>query len=149
LPARRIVAVDVSDAMLEIARAKVVGPIEWLRSDLLEFFDQRVDRFDRFVSTYAIHHLLGDEKAVLFERIRSAARPGARAVFGDLMFETAHERLVALERYRPTLPDVAQAIEEEFFWLVDESVAALQDLGFAVSTRRFSDLSWGILATLD
>jgi len=149
LPARRIVAVDVSDAMLEIARAKVVGPIEWLRSDLLEFFDQRVDRFDRFVSTYAIHHLLGHEKAVLFERIRNAARPGARAVFGDLMFETAHERLVALERYRPTLPDVAQAIEEEFFWLVDESVAALQDLGFAVSTRRFSDLSWGILATLD
>lgn len=62
LPARRIVAVDVSNGMLEIARGKVAGPIEWVRNDLLEFFDRRADRFDRFVSTYAIHHLLAGEK---------------------------------------------------------------------------------------
>jgi len=149
LPARRIVAVDVSDAMLEIARGKVTGPIEWVRNDLLEFFDHRADRFDRFVSTYAIHHLVHDEKAALFQRIRDAARPGARAVFGDLMFATARERDAAVERYRKTLPDVAEAIEAEFFWLIDEAVGELERLGFVVSTHRFSDLSWGILATLD
>lgn len=148
LPARRIVAVDVSDAMLEIARSKLSGPIEWHRNDLLEFFDHSANRFDRFVSTYAIHHLLADEKAALFQRIRDAANPGARAAFGDLMFETAHDRVVAIERYRRTRPDVAEAIEQEFFWLIDESVAELERLDFVVSTRRFSDLSWGILATL-
>jgi putative AdoMet-dependent methyltransferase len=148
LPARRIVAVDVSAAMLEIARGKVGGPIEWVRNDLLEFFDHRADRFDRFVSTYAIHHLLPDEKAALFQRIRDAARPGARAAFGDLGFATARERDAAVERYRKTLPDVAEAIEAEFFWLIDDAVGELERLGFIVSTQRFSDLSWGILAAI-
>jgi putative AdoMet-dependent methyltransferase len=148
LPARRIVAVDVSQAMLSIARTKVAGPIEWQRDDLLEWFDRRDARFDRIVSTYAIHHLLPDEKLTLFKRIRDAAAPRARVVFGDLMFESAQRRTEALKRYRGPWPDVADAIEQEFFWLVDESIEALERLGFDVSTCRFSDLSWGILATL-
>jgi hypothetical protein len=63
------------------------------------------------------------------------------------MFETAREHEVAIERYRRTRPDVAEAIEAEFFWLIDESLAELERLDFVVSTQRFSDLSWGILAT--
>jgi putative AdoMet-dependent methyltransferase len=149
LPARRIVAVDVSQAMLSIARAKVAGPLEWRRDDLLEYFDHRPERFDRIVSTYAIHHLLPDEKLTLFRRIRDVAKPRARVVFGDLMFESAQRRTDAIERYRSSAPDVADAIEEEFFWLLDDSVEALARLGFDVSTRRFSDLSWGLLATLE
>jgi putative AdoMet-dependent methyltransferase len=148
-PARRVVAVDVSAAMLEIAARKVLDPIEWQRGDLLEYFDQRSERFDRFVSTYAIHHLVPDEKEALFRRIRDAARPDARAAFGDLMFESAHDRARALERYREERPDVAEAIEDEFFWIVDDCVDALRRSGFAVATHRVSELSWGVLATLD
>ncbi len=148
-PAQRIVAVDVSTAMLEIAAAKVSRPVEWQRGDLLEFFDESPGRFDRFVSTYAIHHLVPSEKDLLFQRIRDAANPGARAVFGDLMFETERERTDAIERYRLDWPDVAAAIQEEFFWIVDDCVEALQRCGFSVTTRRVSDLSWGVLAILD
>ncbi len=148
-PARRIVAVDVSTAMLEIAATKVRGSVEWQRGDLLEYFDEHRDRFDRFVSTYAIHHLVAGEKALLFERIRDVARPGARAVFGDLMFESERHRTDAIERYRREWPDVAAAIEDEFFWIVDDCVEALQRLGFSVAAHRVSDLSWGVLATLD
>jgi hypothetical protein len=64
------------------------------------------------------------------------------------MFETARDRAVAIERYRRTRPDVAEAIEQEFFWLIEDSVAELERLDFVVSTKRFSDLSWGILATV-
>jgi putative AdoMet-dependent methyltransferase len=148
-PARRVVAVDVSTAMLEIAATKVRGTVEWQRGDLLEYFDRSGDRFDRFVSTYAIHHLVPDEKEVLFRRIRDAANPGARAAFGDLMFESARERASAIERYRSKRPDVAAAIEDEFFWIVDDCVDALRRSGFVVATHRVSDLSWGVLATLD
>jgi putative AdoMet-dependent methyltransferase len=148
-PARRIVAVDVSTAMLQIAAPKVRGSVEWQRGDLLEYFDEHRDRFDRFVSTYAIHHLVASEKALLFERIRHVARPGARAVFGDLMFESERHRTDAIERYRREWPDVAAAIEHEFFWIVDDSLDALQRSGFSVAAYRVSDLSWGVLATLD
>ena len=153
LPARRIVAVDVSSAMLAIAAHKTApsdptGCIEWVHDDLLACFDGRSEPFDRFVSTYAIHHLQDDEKTELFQRIRSVAKRSARVVFGDLMFESARHRTEALARYRDAWPDVAAAIEEEFFWLLDESVEALEGLGFSVATRRFSDLSWGVIARL-
>src|SRR5262249_12409660 len=64
-PAARLVAVDVSAEMLAIAKRKIPRPVEWVLDDLLGYFDGRVDRFDRFVSTYAIHHLVADEKVEL------------------------------------------------------------------------------------
>jgi putative AdoMet-dependent methyltransferase len=146
--AERIVAVDVSEAMLAIAKSKVPAPVAWLCADVLEFFDHTAERFDRIISTYAIHHLTPDEKILLFERIRDAANPHARVVLGDLMFESIRHRREAAERYRGRWPDVAEAIETEFFWTLDDCVPAIERLGFAVSLRRFSDLSWGLQANL-
>ena len=126
--------------MLDIAATKVRGSVEWQRDDLLEYFDGRTDRFDRFVSTYAIHHLIPSEKELLFQRIRHAANPGARAAFGDLMFESERHRRDAIERYRSEWPDVAAAIEDEFFWIVDDCVAgaaAFRILGRDASRQRF------------
>ena len=146
--AARIVAVDVSAEMLAIAEAKIAGRVEWVRDDLLGYFDGRADRFDRFVSTYAIHHLVADEKFDLLQRIRNVANPGARVAIGDLMFESARHREAALERYRATVPDVADAINDEFFWLLDETADSFEKLGFSLTKRRFSDLSWGVVARL-
>ncbi|HTO59404.1 MAG TPA: class I SAM-dependent methyltransferase [Pseudomonadales bacterium] len=147
-PAARVVAVDVSTDMLAIARTKVVRPIEWACGDLLQYFDQHVGPFDRFVSTYAIHHLVADEKTELFQCIRNVAAKGARIAFGDLMFESSRERIDAIECYRATAPDVATAIEEEFFWLIDDTTRTLENLGFSLTKRRFSHLSWGIAGEL-
>jgi putative AdoMet-dependent methyltransferase len=147
--AERIVAVDISLEMLALAQHKIVGPVTWVHNDLLAFFDTPTTPFDRVVSTYAIHHLVADEKRELFARIRNCLSAGGRAVFGDLMFESAHARQRAQHAYRDGgWSDVAAAIDDEFFWLLDESVPELQRLGFLVETRRFSDLSWGISATL-
>ena len=144
-----IVGVDISAQMLALARHKLGDRVQWVHSDLLAFFDDETLRFDRVVSTYAIHHLVADEKRTLLRRIKACLRPGGRAVFGDLMFESARVREDALRKYTVAgWADVADAIEHEFFWLVDESVADLLDLGFRVATRRFSDLSWGLCARL-
>ena len=142
-----IVAVDISHEMLALARKKVGERVRWVHNDLLAFFDDEA-RFDRVVSTYAVHHLAADEKHMLLRRIRECLRPGGRVVFGDLMFESAQTRLDALRRYAAEgHADVVDAIEHEFFWLLDESVAELLNLGFRVTTRRFSDLSWGLSAS--
>ena len=147
-PAARTVAVDVSKDMLALARIKVARPVEWVCDDLLQYFDRSVGPFDRVVSTYAIHHLIADEKTELFRRMRAVAADGARFAFGDLMFESSRDREDAIERYRATAPDVAAAIEEEFFWLIDDATRALENLGFSLTKRRFSDLSWGIAGAL-
>jgi hypothetical protein len=41
--------------------------------------------------------------------------------------------------------NTAQAIAEEFFWLIDPTVAELRVLGFHVRVTRFSDLSYGMV----
>ena len=145
-----VVAVDISPQMLLLARAKIDAGVTWVHDDLLGFFDAQTAHFDRVVSTYAIHHLDADEKRMLFARIRDCLLPGGVAVFGDLMFETALARQQAQARYRGNgWFDVAGAIELEFFWLLDDCAPALTQLGLTVATRRFSDLSWGLSATLD
>ncbi len=40
--------------------------------------------------------------------------------------------------------DLADEIEDEFFWNVEETVGELAGLGFRVTKERFSRLSWGI-----
>jgi hypothetical protein len=40
----------------------------------------------------------------------------------------------------------AQRLKEEFFWSIDAAVVHLSELGFQVESRRFSDLSYGIIA---
>jgi hypothetical protein len=41
-----------------------------------------------------------------------------------------------------------EALKEEFFWYLDPSIEKLEDLGFQVKVKRFSDLSYGVLAAL-
>lgn len=140
----RVTAVDTSARMLDIARSKLGDRIAYVQADLLGFFDVP-RRFDRIVSTYAVHHLEDDEKHELFRRVKNALTPGGRAVFGDLMFESAGGRDVAIAAFSAKgLTDVVDAIETEYFWLLDDVLPALRNLGFVVETQRFSELSWGV-----
>ena len=143
--ARRVVCVDISSKMTELARPKLahLPSVEYVRTDLLEFFDE-LRAFDRLVSTYAVHHLTEDEKAVLLECVAQSLRPGGIAVFGDLMFADRTVAAAMAVKYAE-LPEVSQSFEDEHFWYLDNAVAMADAAGLAVTDRRrFSDLSWGI-----
>jgi putative AdoMet-dependent methyltransferase len=158
-PAREIVCVDVSREMSSIARDKLAAspwasstPCRFVEADLLEAFEVVEGDFDVVASSYAVHHLTGDEKAALFASLRARLSPGGRAVFGDLMFESAAAQREALSRLRAAGDadsiELASTIEDEFFWDLERATSELRHLGLAVRTRRFSELSWGVAATL-
>jgi putative AdoMet-dependent methyltransferase len=143
--ARRVTCVDVSAAMMERARPKLahLSSVEYAVVDLLEFFDTP-RRFDRLVSTYAVHHLTEDEKATLLRLVASSLPPGGIAAFGDLMFED-HVSEQALRETYAGKAEVVASFDEEYFWYVDAVPAMAESAGLVLTTsRRFSDLSWGI-----
>jgi putative AdoMet-dependent methyltransferase len=148
---KRLVCVDISEKMLAVAQQKLVGRkgVEFVQADLLGYFEREdVPQFDAVVSTYAIHHLTEDEKAVLFRKIDGVLKPGGRAVFGDLMFRDSGARDQQVEAYREQgRMDIVEDIEDEFFWLVSQADLLLGVFGFQTEVKRFSDLSWGIAAT--
>lgn len=145
---RELICVDVSEKMEEIAKGKL-SSLEnrtFLQDDILAVFDRDLGTFDTILSAYAIHHLTEDEKGILFQQIRSSLNEGGIAVFGDLMLENAAARRDKIGQYRKIGNDiVAEAFDEEFFWHLDEALAALRNLGFQVQWKRFSDLSYGIV----
>ena len=143
--AGRVFCVDISTKMMELSRPKLahLHSVEYVRADLLEFFDEP-RAFDRLVSTYAVHHLTEDEKSVLLERVARSLAPGGIAVFGDLMFGNRAEAAAMAEKYAEW-PEVSQSFEEEHFWYLDNAAAMAEAAGCVITdTRRFSDLSWGI-----
>ena len=147
--ARRLVCVDVSAEMLGVARDKLqaIADVEYLQADLLECFDSLSERFDTLVSTYAIHHLTDSEKLLLFRAMAETLEPGGVAVIGDLMFADEEHRRRYLTRLRASnRVELAEEIEDEFFWNLASAVAELEGLGFQVTTERFSELSWGLAA---
>lgn len=144
-----LVCVDVSEKMAAIGKQKLSGRagVSWVLADLLAFFDQPLESFDRVLSSYSIHHLTPEEKIILFEKVWSVLVPGGSAVFGDLMFESDRGRQVQLDRYaRSGRRDLVNEIEDEFFWNLEDALRAMKTLGFETAHRRFSDLSWGVLA---
>lgn len=146
---KALVCVDISAEMTRINMRKLASfkNVTWVLSDLLEFFDEPRPAFDTFISTYAVHHLTEEEKQSLYKLLWSVLTPGGVAVFGDLMFENEMQRQQILNDFRRNDRErLANEIEQEFFWDVALAKQGLRRLGFEVRVRRFSTLSWGLLA---
>jgi putative AdoMet-dependent methyltransferase len=142
-------AVDISAAMMEVAKTKTVDqPVSYCQDDILTFVEQATEPYDYVLSTYTLHHLTPAEKSVVFERCYELLNPGGVALFGDLMFEDADARLSLREQFRQQGIDwLLDIMNKEFYWDIGDSLSDLQRIGFACATERFSDLSWVIQAT--
>jgi cyclopropane fatty-acyl-phospholipid synthase-like methyltransferase len=146
---RELIAIDVSEKMEAIAKGKVghLPNRRFIKADLLEVFGQPLGHFDAVISTYTLHHLIEDEKGYLFQKIFGCLAPGGRAVFGDLMVQNEAEKTAKIRAYLSAGDGATvDALRTEFFWIVDTAVAQLETLGFQVRTRRFSDLSYAVVA---
>jgi tRNA (cmo5U34)-methyltransferase len=146
-PVARLVCVDASTEMLALAEPKLPPATEYVVADLLEYVSSGGPDLDVVVSTYAIHHLTADEKTALFHGLARRLRPGGRFVAGDLMLAG---RSAASGLAADVAPEVvAELLDEEFPWFVDEADRALADAGFRdIVWERFSALSWAVCARL-
>ncbi|MEZ4862598.1 MAG: class I SAM-dependent methyltransferase [Caldilineaceae bacterium] len=146
--AQELIGVDISTHMMALARPKLahLPQVTLVQADLLGFFAQRQRHCDALFSTYAIHHLTDDEKALLFRQIWQALAPGRRAVFGDLMFADAAAQSEITQKYAAAGDsEMVETFAEEFFWQLDLATYALHQANFhLVEVKRFSELSWGV-----
>ena len=101
-PCQSLVCVDVSAEMTKIAKQKLRGAshISYVQADILEYFDADPPPFDVAISTYVVHHLTQKEKELLLDQLVQWLLPGGRALFGDLMLESAQEERVLIDHYR-------------------------------------------------
>ena len=146
--AEHTTAVDISAAMMEVAKTKTVGqPVTYFQDDILTFLEQATETYDYVLSTYTLHHLTPAEKSVAFRRCCELLNPGGVALFGDLMFEDPAARLALREQFRQQGIDwLLDIMNKEFYWDIGDSLSDLQRIGFTCDTERFSDLSWVIRA---
>lgn len=102
--ANEVVAVDVSEKMLDVLRVKAteqgITNVTHMVADLTElsFPD---NSFDVIVSSYALHHLRDDDKERLMSSCQRWLRPGGRIVIADMMFgrlATQRDRRIALAK---------------------------------------------------
>ncbi|MBE3068294.1 MAG: class I SAM-dependent methyltransferase [Chloroflexi bacterium] len=123
---------DFSATMLEKARQKL-PTAHFILHDLRGDWPPELNRpFDRIVSAYVFHHFELDEKVrIVRSLVSERLAPGGRLVIGDIAFPDAAAR----EKVKIAAGD---EWEGEFYWQADETVPALENLGFIIEYTQVS-----------
>jgi len=122
---------DFSAPMLEKARAKLPAA-HFILHNLRGDWPPELNRpFDRIVSAYVFHHFELDEKVCILGNLLPHLAPGGRLVIGDIAFPDAATR----EKMKIAIGD---EWEDEFYWLVDETIPAIENLGLKVEYTQVS-----------
>lgn len=113
-PGAAVVGVDENTSMLDRARARLPGSPHLVTQRLQDALPEGT--FDAVVSTLAVHHLDGAEKANLFTRIAAALRPGGRFALADIVVpqhpEDVHTEIDGVF-------DTPSSRDEQLDWLTD------------------------------
>jgi putative AdoMet-dependent methyltransferase len=114
---------DFSRPMLDQAREKLPTAhflLHDLRTGLPPAFNRK---FDRIVSAYVFHHFMLEEKIrILRSLVSHHLLPNGFIIIADISFPDA----AAMFRLKSALGD---EWDDEFYWLADESLPALQRIG--------------------
>jgi putative AdoMet-dependent methyltransferase len=122
---------DFSVPMLEKARQKLLGS-HLIKHDLRGDWPPELCRqFDRIVSAYVFHHFSLDEKIRILCDLLPYLAPDGRIIIGDIAFQNT----AAQEKMKIGAGD---EWEQEFYWLVDESLSALQEAGIPAEYTQVS-----------
>jgi ubiquinone/menaquinone biosynthesis C-methylase UbiE len=149
---RRVVAVDVSEPMLEALRAKLdergLDNVEIVHAGFLAY-EHGGPPADFVYSRYALHHLPDFWKAVALARLRSMLRPGGVLRLWDVVFDfEPGEAEARIEAWCASGGDSAEGgwsraeLEEHvrdehstFTWLLEPMLARA---GFAIAAAEYS-----------
>lgn len=150
---RRVVAVDVSPAMLAAARAEAKGRglenVEFVQAGFLTY-EHRGDPADFVYSRNALHHLPDFWKTLALERIAGLLRPGGLLRLHDLVFSfEPRDAVGAIEAWlggaaehpadgwtRSELEEHVRDEHSTFSWLLEEM---LLRTGFEIREARYRD----------
>lgn len=123
---------DFSEAMLEKAREKL-PQAHYVLADLRTEWPLEPDRcFNRIVSAYVFHHLELDAKVrVCKELVAQRLAPDGSLLIGDLSFPNRSNMDIFAK-------SVGDLWDEEFYWLADEAIPALEKAGLIVSYQQIS-----------
>jgi putative AdoMet-dependent methyltransferase len=123
---------DFSEPMLAKARQKLPGAhfvLHNLRADLPAELNRP---FDRIISAYVFHHFELDKKIRILRGLLYHLAPGGRIVIGDIAFSNQ----TALEQVKAEAGDTW---EDEFYWLADETLSALENAGLQAEYKQVSN----------
>lgn len=151
----KVYAVDVSQAMLDYARAKAVNAgisnISFCHSGFLsfEFEDQTANAI---VTTFAFHHLPDFWKGIALSRMHGMLKPGGHLYIHDAILEEHHviENIAALiEKLADAGGDFLREDTEGHFreeystydWVMD---GLLTRAGFTIKSKKIQD---GVIGT--
>jgi len=151
---RKVIALDVSPAMINILRNKLsqnnVPNVEYQQSGFLSY--EHNGELVNFVYTrHALHHLPDFWKAVALQRIANIMKPGGILYLIDLVYSFKPEEMEqVLEHWFSLAPDSPDAgwaraelethVREEhstFNWLLE---AMLKQAGFKIETANHNSL---------
>jgi ubiquinone/menaquinone biosynthesis C-methylase UbiE len=129
----RVWGTDFSPMMLQRARQKVPGAT-FVLHDLASTWPHELEmRFDRIVSAYVFHHFDLDRKiSLLSDLVRQRLASGGKLIVADLSFQDA----AAMQQFAAAMGD---EWEEEYYWLADESGAAIKRAGLRATYEQVSD----------
>ncbi len=104
---RKVHAVDVSQAMLDLAREKAkeagVANVEFHHGGFLSY-EHRAEPADAVISTVALHHLPDFWKLIGLSRLAQTLKPGGRFYLFDVVFSFEVERhQAAIEQFIGTM----------------------------------------------
>ena len=114
-PSARVIGVDESDGMLDVARERLEEYDVTLQvADLLD--ELPPGPFDLVVSALAVHHLDGPGKATLFGRVAGVLQPGGRFILADVILpDDASSAMIPLSDGW----DKPSTVAEQVGWLED------------------------------
>ena len=122
---------DFSAPMLEQARQKLPAA-HFVLHDLRCSWPAELDRpYDCIVSAYVFHHFKLDEKIRILGDLLPRLTSSGRFVIGDIAFPDATAR----EKVKIA---TGSEWDEEFYWLADEAISAVEKLGVKVEFTQVS-----------
>lgn len=148
---KALYCIDISEKMMGFAREKLGKhkAVHFIKSDFLEYFYQYKNPLDVIISSYALHHLTEDEKFQFLDLAVERLKPNGKIIIGDGMFLNENEKQSICKKYIDAgQTALVHGINDEFFWMVEQTVNYFKKLKFSVEYEQLSELSWGIAAYL-
>jgi putative AdoMet-dependent methyltransferase len=122
---------DFSASMLEKASQKIPYA-HFSLSDLRGDWPPELNHpFDRIVSAYVFHHFEFDQKIHILGNLVHLLEPTGRIILGDISFtDLRHLEIMKIK--------VGDIWEDEFYWLAELAIPALENCGFKVEYTQVS-----------